>query len=116
MLQDMKYRILTINPGSTSTKVGIFENKKSIFEKTIRHGPEILNSGPNIINQYEFRKSIILEILDTEGINISKLTAVCGRGGMLRPIEGGTYAVNKEMLADLNSGFFGQHASNLGGV
>ncbi len=112
----MNDRILTINPSSTSTKFGIFENEKSIFEKTIRHGSEILNSGPNIINQYEFRKNIILEILDTEGINISKLSAVCGRGGMLRPIEGGTYAVNEEMLADLNSGFLGQHASNLGGV
>src|SRR4051812_38903932 len=59
---------------------------------------------------------MILETLDSEGINISKLSAVCGRGGLLRPIEGGTYAVNKAMLEDLRAGFSGEHASNLGGI
>lgn len=113
---EKKYRMLVINPGSTSTKIGIFENEISIFERTIRHDAEIINSFPNIIDQYEFRKNIILEILDHEGINISKIAAVCGRGGLLRPIEGGTYAVNDIMLTDLRSGFAGQHASNLGGI
>ena len=68
------------------------------------------------ITQYEFRKNAILETLDQEGFNISKLSAVCGRGGLLRPIEGGTYAVNDDMLQDLREGFAGQHASNLGGI
>lgn len=115
-MQDKTYRILIINPGSTSTKIGIFDNEISIFEKTIRHEAEMINSYNNIIDQYEFRKDIILETLDNEGINISKLSAVCGRGGLLRPIEGGTYAVNETMLADLRSGLYGQHASNLGGI
>ncbi|MEH7119106.1 butyrate kinase [Neobacillus vireti] len=111
-----KYRILTINPGSTSTKIGVFDSEVSIFEQTIRHDAKKINSFTNIIDQYEFRKTSILETLDNEGINISKLSAVCGRGGLLRPIEGGTYAVNDLMLQDLQLGYAGQHASNLGGI
>jgi butyrate kinase len=116
MHQDKEYRILAINPGSTSTKFGIFDDEISIFEETIRHETERLNSFANIIDQYEFRKTTILETLDNEGINISELSAVCGRGGLLRPIEGGTYPVNDLMLKDLRSGYYGQHASNLGGI
>jgi butyrate kinase len=115
-LLEQEYRILVINPGSTSTKIGVFDNEISILEKTIRHDSEIINSFENIIDQYEFRKNTILETLDQEGINVSKLSAVCGRGGLLRPIEGGTYAVNEVMLQDLRSGYSGQHASNLGGI
>jgi butyrate kinase len=115
-LPDTKYRILVINPGSTSTKIGVFDNEISIFEKTIRHNSEMINAFNTIIDQYEFRKNTILETLDNAGINISKLSAVCGRGGLLRPIEGGTYAVNNTMLEDLRNGFAGQHASNLGGT
>ncbi|WP_264179189.1 butyrate kinase [Sutcliffiella horikoshii] len=113
---EKEYRILVINPGSTSTKIGVFDNERSVFEKTLRHDSETINSFASIYDQYEFRKTTILETLDQEGINISKLSAVCGRGGLLRPIEGGTYAVNKEMLHDLKIGFAGQHASNLGGI
>lgn len=115
-LQEHSFRILVINPGSTSTKIGVFHNERSIFEKTIRHDTEALRAYKKIIDQYEFRKQTILETLDHEGINISKLDAVCGRGGLLRPIEGGTYAVNEAMLQDLRRGYSGQHASNLGGI
>ncbi|MFD1736381.1 butyrate kinase [Bacillus salitolerans] len=115
-MQENEHRILVINPGSTSTKIGVFSNEVSIFEKTIRHDAEIISSFSNIIDQYEFRKKTILEALDHEGINISKLSAVCGRGGLLRPIEGGTYDVNDLMLKDLRKGYSGQHASNLGGI
>jgi butyrate kinase len=115
-LPDKQYRILVINPGSTSTKIGVFDNEVSIFEKTIRHETESINNFASIIDQYEFRKTTILVTLDNEGINISKLSAVCGRGGLLRPIKGGTYSVNDLMLTDLRSGYAGQHASNLGGI
>ncbi|KAA0549486.1 butyrate kinase [Bacillus sp. BGMRC 2118] len=115
-MQENEYRILVINPGSTSTKIGVYSDEVSIFEKTIRHDAETISSYPNIIDQYEFRKNTILEALDHEGINISKLSAVCGRGGLLRPIEGGTYDVNDQMLKDLRKGYSGQHASNLGGI
>ncbi|WBL13668.1 butyrate kinase [Sutcliffiella sp. NC1] len=115
-MNEKEYRVLVINPGSTSTKIGVFDNERSIFEKTIRHDSDTINSYATIFDQYEFRKSTILETLDEEGINISKLSAVCGRGGLLRPIEGGTYAVNDAMLEDLKVGYSGQHASNLGGI
>lgn len=115
MLHDEK-RILTINPGSTSTKIGVFHNERSIFEKTLRHNVEELQRFDRIIDQYEFRKNHILETLHEQGINISKFDAVCARGGLLRPIEGGTYVVNDDMIEDLKSGYAGQHASNLGGI
>lgn len=115
MLHDEK-RILTINPGSTSTKIGVFHNERSIFEKTLRHNIEELQRFDRIIDQYEFRKNHILETLHEQGINISKFDAVCARGGLLRPIEGGTYVVNDDMIEDLKSGYAGQHASNLGGI
>src|SRR5690606_35009366 len=71
---------------------------------------------PSIIDQYNFRKEAIVEALEKEDFNISELTAVCGRGGLLRPIEGGTYSVNDAMIEDLKKGYSGQHASNLGGI
>lgn len=115
-MQEKKYRILVINPGSTSTKIGVFDNGMSLLERTIRHPAEAINQFDHIFDQYEFRKNTILETLDEEGINLSKFDAVCGRGGLLRAIEGGTYAVNEQMLTDLRIGYNGLHASNLGGI
>lgn len=74
-MQTKEFRILVINPGSTSTKIGVFDNERSIFEKTIRHDTDVIQSYKSIIDQYEFRKQTILETLDQEGINISKLSA-----------------------------------------
>ncbi|MGK7377728.1 butyrate kinase [Planococcus sp. 1R117A] len=115
-MQEQLHRILVINPGSTSTKIGVFDNDILIMEKTIRHSSESLAGFSSIIDQYSFRKQTILEALDEEGMNVSNLSAVCGRGGLLRPIEGGTYAVDQAMLEDLRKGILGQHASNLGGI
>ncbi|OEH94508.1 butyrate kinase [Bacillus solimangrovi] len=115
-LQHRENRILVINPGSTSTKIGVFTNEQMVLEKTIRHHADEISTYNSIIEQYDFRKSTILKTLDREGINISKLSAVVGRGGLLRPIEGGTYSVNDEMLKDLRAGYAGEHASNLGGI
>lgn len=115
-MQKQQQRILVLNPGSTSTKIGVFDNDILIMENTIRHSTESLAQFTSIIDQFEFRKQTILEALDEEGMNVSNLSAVCGRGGLLRPIEGGTYAVNETMLNDLRKGVSGQHASNLGGI
>lgn len=115
-MQKQQQRILVLNPGSTSTKIGVFDNDILIMENTIRHSTESLEQFNSIIDQFEFRKQTILEALDEEGMNVSNLSAVCGRGGLLRPIEGGTYAVNDAMLHDLRKGVSGQHASNLGGI
>lgn len=109
-------RILTINPGSTSTKIGVFDNDQLVMEETLRHSTEQLAQFASITAQYEFRKSMIVEELKQHEIELSSLSAVCGRGGLLRPIAGGTYTVNDAMLEDLRKGYSGQHASNLGGI
>jgi butyrate kinase len=108
--------VLTINPGSTSTKVAIFVNEKSVFVKTIRHTSTELSVFPKIVDQYEFRKKIILEELVKADVELSDIVAVVGRGGLIRPIESGIYEVNEQMKKDLLEGYLGQHASNLGGL
>jgi butyrate kinase len=110
------YRLLTINPGSTSTKIAVFDNEKLVFEKTLRHSSEEIGKYKKISDQFEFRKTVIEEALKEGGIKVSELNAVVGRGGLLRPIEGGTYIVNNDMINDLNVGVLGEHASNLGGI
>ncbi|MFA7545526.1 MAG: butyrate kinase [Anaerovoracaceae bacterium] len=110
------YRLLIVNPGSTSTKIAIYDNEKPVFEETLRHSNEELSPYPTIYDQYEFRKNVILDTLNAKGINITKLNSVIGRGGLLNPLEGGTYSVNDKMLKDLKEGVMGEHASNLGGI
>ena len=109
-------RILAINPGSTSTKIAIYDNEKEIFETTLRHSAEEINKYEKIYDQYDFRKNVILDSLNDAGINITKLDAVVGRGGLLKPIAGGTYKVSPSMIEDLKVGVLGEHASNLGGI
>ena len=111
-----EYRILAINPGSTSTKIAIFDNDKSVFEETLRHPSEEINKYDKIFDQYDFRKKVILDTLEEKGINLTKLSAVVGRGGLLKPIKGGTYNVSANMIEDLKVGVLGEHASNLGGI
>lgn len=110
------YRILAINPGSTSTKIAIYDNDKEVFETTLRHPAEEINKFEKIYDQYDFRKAVILDSLNDAGINLTKLDAVVGRGGLLKPIKGGTYAVSPSMIDDLKVGVLGEHASNLGGI
>lgn len=110
------YRILAINPGSTSTKIAIYDNDKEVFETVIRHSNEEIECFETIIDQYDFRKKVILSTLNEKGINLTKLNAVVGRGGLIKPIAGGTYEVNQAMIEDLKKGIMGQHASNLGGI
>lgn len=112
----MTYKLLVINPGSTSTKIAVYEDKKEIFEETLRHQTEEIQKYPTIADQLDFRKELILEILAKNNFDIKQLNAVVGRGGMLKPIEGGTYEVNATMVEDLRVGVQGPHASNLGGI
>src|SRR5699024_11332933 len=85
-------------------------------EKSIQHHVADLSNYHDIIKQHGFRKKVILDHLDYEGISITKLNAVCARGGLVRPIEGGTYLINEAMLEDLRSETYGKHVSNLGGL
>lgn len=112
----MSYKLLIINPGSTSTKIGVYEEEKELFEETLRHANEEIKRYDTIFDQFEFRKELILNILKENNFDIKTLSAVVGRGGMLKPVEGGTYAVNDSMVEDLKIGVQGPHASNLGGI
>lgn len=110
------FKILVINPGSTSTKIAVYQDEQQIFKTDIDHSKEELASYQTMIDQLPFRKEIILQVLTDAGIELADFQAVSGRGGLLWPISGGTYAVNEEMIRDLTAGVQGQHASNLGGL
>ncbi len=110
------YTILVINPGSTSTKTAVFRNDRSVFELNIHHPTEELEQYPRMSDQYPPRMEAILKALDDAGIGVDSLDAVVGRGGLIHPVQGGTYAVNELMLEDLRVGVLGEHASNLGGI
>ncbi|MCD8067735.1 MAG: butyrate kinase [Lachnospiraceae bacterium] len=112
----MSVKSLIINPGSTSTKIGVFEDETLLFEETLRHTTEEIAQFPMIVDQKDFRKKIITDLLESKNFDIKSLDVVVGRGGMLKPIPGGTYAVTDDLLEDLKVGVQGQHASNLGGI
>jgi len=112
----MTYKLLIINPGSTSTKIGVYEDEKEVLVETLRHSSEEIARFEGIFEQLDFRKDVILNVLKEKKFDINTLDAIVGRGGLLKPIEGGTYSVNEAMLHDLKIGVQGQHASNLGGI
>ena len=112
----MAIRSLIINPGSTSTKIGVFDDENQILDKTLRHSTEEINSYPNIYAQKDFRKNMVIDALKEENIDIKSLNVIVGRGGLLKSIPGGTYAVTDALLNDLVHPIQGEHASNLGGI
>lgn len=112
----MAIKSLIINPGSTSTKIAVFEDEKMLFDKTLRHSNEEIARYSCIIDQKDFRKNIILEFLREQNFDISTIDVFVGRGGLVKPIPGGTYAVTDALREDLIKGVQGQHASNLGGI
>ncbi len=109
------YYILAINPGSTSTKIGIFKNTKMILSENISHSVSELSKFNSIMDQREFRSNIVLDFLKNCEIPISKLNAIVGRGGMLTPMRSGTYIVNEEMISFLIANLL-EHASSLGAI
>ncbi len=110
------YKILSINPGSTSTKFSVHHDEKLEILHTIRHSGEELKQFNNIFDQYNFRKELILNQLKEDEIQLSELDAVVGRGGMLHPLESGVYDINAKMIDDVRMAKYGEHASNLGCV
>ena len=111
-----EYKILAINPGSTSTKIAVYRNAKSTFLKNIKHSSENLKDFDKIADQFHFRKDVILNELKNADLDIDQISAVVGRGGLVKPIESGVYEVNEAMKNDLKDSPLGEHASNLGGL
>lgn len=112
----MGLKSLIINPGSTSTKIGVFEDETLLFDETLRHSTEEIAQYASIFDQKDFRKDIILNFLKGADFDVKSLDFVVGRGGMLKPIPGGTYETTDALVEDLKVGVSGQHASNLGGI
>ncbi len=118
-VRDMKIRdILVINPGSTSTKIAIYANQNEdvLFEENIIHDEEIILSFPNVASQREYRREMILQMLEEDGYDLTNLSAVVGRGGMVYELAGGGYRVNERLCDRLASSDIPQHASSLGGL
>ncbi|OFY65091.1 MAG: butyrate kinase [Bacteroidetes bacterium RBG_13_43_22] len=112
----VKRLILVINPGSTSTKFALFEEDELVFEKTLAHSHREISGYEKITDQFEFRKNLIIDELESRSTDLSRIAVIVGRGGLVKPIESGIYEVNDRMIADLKAGLLGQHASNLGGI
>ncbi|QIB68941.1 butyrate kinase [Aminipila butyrica] len=112
----MSYKILAINPGSTSTKLALYENEARIFERSLPHTAKELEPFEEILDQFEFRKKLILEALREANVDLQELSAVVGRGGMMPNMKAGGYVANEAMVNTLREGLASPHASNLGAL
>ncbi|MCQ2285256.1 MAG: butyrate kinase [Bacteroidales bacterium] len=112
----MKRLILAINPGSTSTKIAVYEEETKLFSKGISHSIDELSKFPTIADQYNYRKEAILNELKANNIDVNDIKIVIGRGGLTRPVRSGVYRVNELMKQHLREGYAGTHACNLGGL
>lgn len=110
------YRLLIINPGSTSTKIAVFENEENVFQKNLKHTNEELAQFSTVAEQDNFRKEAILKEVSEAGYDVMSFNGIVGRGGLLKPISSGIYEVNNAMRKDLIDSPMGEHASNLGGL
>ncbi|MBU5591809.1 butyrate kinase [Clostridium sp. MSJ-4] len=108
--------ILAINPGSTSTKIALYKGEESIAVENLSHSPEEIAMYDSIYLQKDMREEVILNWLKSKNVDLNEIQAIVGRGGLLRPMPGGTYKVTPKMIEDLKAGYQGQHASNLGGI
>ncbi len=109
-------RLLILNPGSTSTKIAVYEDEKQLFVESISHSADVIAQYDLIVDQFEFRKDMILEVLQDKGIALDSLTGIVARGGLLPPVKAGAYRVNEDMVWQLKNKPAMEHASNLGAV
>ena len=109
-------KILVINPGSTSTKVAVFENLDLLVDKTIRHTSKLLKRFDELIDQIDMRTKVVIDFLNKNNILLEEIDGFIGRGGLMKPVKSGIYEVNEQMKKDLGSNKYGIHASNLGGL
>lgn len=112
----MGYKVLAINPGSTSTKIAVYEDENMLFSKSIDHSASELENYKNIGDQFGMRKERILNILKENDFTICDLSAIVGRGGILPPVKSGAYLVNETMVERLKNNPIVEHASNLGAL
>lgn len=112
----MGYKILAINPGSTSMKISIYENEKELFKQGFEHSTEELKKYARVADQFEMRRDVVLNYLEEINFDINELSAIVGRGGLLPPVKAGAYLVDETMVDVLKNRPAVEHASNLGGI
>ena len=108
--------ILVINPGGTSSKIAVYNRTKNIFNINIKHTQKDLEGFKTVFDQYSYRRDLIEKTLRDNNFQIRDFTCIVSRGGMMKPIEGGTYLINGNMIKDLKSRVYGEHASNVGAL
>ncbi len=115
-MDQKKNRVLAINPGSTSTKIAVYEDETLLLSKTLDHSKEELEPFEKVSDQFGMRKKAVLDFLDENSFDIKTLSAVVGRGGVLPPVKSGAYGVNDVMIDRLKNNPVAEHASNLGAL
>ncbi|WP_333594698.1 butyrate kinase [Anaerospora hongkongensis] len=110
------YRVLAINPGATSTKLAVYDDQEPLFKITVEHQGKELAAFQSVFEQYSYRLGLIQDALHNKGIGLETIHAIVGRGGLLKPLIGGTYLINKVMIEDLKEASRNEHASNLGAI
>lgn len=109
-------RLLIINPGSTSTKIAIYDDEKQVFVESISHSSDKVGKYDKIADQYSFRMEVILSTLELHGVKPESITGIVSRGGLLPPVKAGAYKINEDMVWQLRHAPANEHASNLGAI
>lgn len=107
-------KIFVVNPGGTSTKIALFEGDTEVFGANIQHSPEEFSHCPTVLAQLPLRMEAIANCLLANKLHLDDIACAVGRGGLLKPLEGGTYFIDNALLTDLKNAIFGEHPSNLG--
>ena len=110
------YKMLVLNPGSTSTKVAVYENDQPVFVRSVTHTEKDLAEFTKVADQYDYRRNLVMQMLKENGVRLSDLDAVVSRGGLFAPIQGGAYEVNEDMVWKFRNEPMADHASNIGAL
>ncbi|MDD3705880.1 MAG: butyrate kinase [Clostridiaceae bacterium] len=113
-MNSRNFRLLVLNPGSTSTKIAVFDNDKELKKSTVKHPPEEIQNFKSIWDQYDYRKRKILDWVRENNFKLDEIDAVVSRGGTINSVPSGIYLINSKMLEDMKSGKYGKHACNVG--
>ena len=109
-------RILIVNPGSTSTKIGVFKGGEMVVCESVKHNDEELRKMATIWDQYDFRRDAIFQFLKKNNLSMGEMDAIACRGGNVKPLPGGIYRICPMMIKDMKSGIYGGHPTNVGGL